>query len=353
MSTFSSPTSKKSLAILAMGLLAVIPISVIAARVEDDTTNSVADQLLEPPQDGEIWLLGNSIFKTGVDPEVLERTLGGPSVSFEYHGGHYTSLWYLIANNALPELEETPAMVVWGFRPAYGALPAFRQNVVNDTEKFLVPDDPVYERLAQGIAPPDLNPLDSLAEDVDDALRRTGIFSIRSTAADELSARSLRFGVQVADALGASGAGLVEREVINGDATLLDLLNEATTGGEIQLAEERIVDGVGDFVSGEPAAFVDSFVPVIADRLDALGLRQLIIIWPPRSVAEGTPPPEEQRFVADAVQGLADAGYPVLNLYDDRDIGLDLYASGDHFNPDGRAVITQRVADAILELGFD
>lgn len=348
----SQSTHRRSLLLLAVALVSVVPVSVMLRSVDDDATANAASLTAPPSADG-IWVLGNSIFKTGVDPGELEALIGGPPVDFEYHGGHYTSLWYLIAANALPGVEHRPDLVVWGFRPAYAALPAFRQNRVNSTELFLVEGDQTYESLAEGIDKPDRNALELVADDLYSWVSRSGAFRARDEATSALSGAGLRLGAAVAEAVGTDGGRMVREEVIDGDRTLLDLLNQVTTGGAVQLAEERVVDGVGDFVVGDPADFSGSFIPVIADELDGLGYDQLVIIWPPRAKALGLPEPDEDRFVADAVSGLESSGYEVLNLYDDaRFSGLDFYAEGDHFNSEGRSFITSLLAEELRSRGL-
>jgi hypothetical protein len=343
---------RRSVAILILGLLLVVPLNFLARALTDDGPDEIAGALLEPPQDEGIWIVGNSIFKTGVDPVALSGLLGSEPVDFEYHGGHYTSLWYLIAENALPTVAEKPSLLVWGFRPAYAALPAFRQNSVNDTELFLVDGDPVYEALAQGIDPVSQTPLDEVAVKLDEAVGRTGLYGYRAQGSAHLNNFGLDLGVAIADQLGASGADIVRREVLEGDAPLLDVLNNVVTGGAVQLAEERVVDGVGDFVTGDQATYDDSFVPITADRIAEQGVDQLVIIWPPRIVAESNPDPIQDQFVVDAVADLEARGITVLNLYNDPTIEIGYYASGDHFNPEGRDLVTARLADLLRSLGY-
>jgi len=345
-------TSRRSFAILAVGLILLIPVNFAAGAFNEEPTGSVADSLLAPPGEDGIWIVGNSIFRTAVDPVQLESTLTHQRIDFEYHGGHYTSLWYLIARNALPDVADRPSLLVWGFRPVYAALPAFRLNKVNDTEIFIVDGDPTYESLAEGISPPSNNGLDQLASEVDESVSATSLFGVRGRAAANLSSGSLDAGIALADRLGSVAADLVRREVVNGDATLLDVLNRVVTGGEVQLAEERVIDGVGDFIRGDPADYDNSFIPLIADQIASQDVPQLVVIWPPLSVAEERPDPAQDAFVADAIADLEDRGIPVLNLYADPRIGVELYADGDHFNPEGRDLITGILSDFLLDLGY-
>lgn len=352
--TIAPPTDhRRSLLVLLTSFVAVGVLSVMLGAFDEDATATSADQLLDPPAENGVWILGNSIFKTGVDPDGLELLLDGPPVRFEYHGGHYTSLWYLIATNALPEVTEQPDLVVWGFRPAFAALPAYRQNVVNSTELFLVEGDETYERLATGVAAPIRNPLDQIASTLDDQIAEIGIWQARDEAANWLADASLNLGVAMADIVGADAAAQVRSEVIEGDLSVLDLLNQVTTSGEIELAEERIIDGVGDFISGDTATYARSFIPVIAERIDELDLRQLVIIWPTRLRALGDPTDQDDAFVADAVADLEARGIEVLDLYNDqRFLGIGYFAEGDHFNVEGRDLVTAILAGELKARGL-
>lgn len=352
----ASSSSRRSLLVLLLAFVLLIPVNLVAGHLAEEPETPVeregsgADHLLAPPREGDIWVLGNSIFRTGIDFDRLREELVDVRVDFEYHGGHYTSLWYLIAAHALPHLKERPATVVWGFRPEYGALPAFRQNRVNDTELFLVDGDPVYERLGSGVERSG-NLLDGLAERLDERASRTGLYSLRDRAGAELGERSLQLGIELANRLGLDAGRLVEDEVVRGDATLADLLNRLVTGGEVELAEERVVDGVGDFVRGEQARFGDSFVPMTAQRLRQQGLEQLVVVWRPVHVAVGEPSSREDRYVEEALDWFETEGIPVLDFYDDSNITPGMFASGDHFNRRGRDYVTSVVLERLRSLG--
>ncbi|MEM9035814.1 MAG: hypothetical protein AAGD18_14560 [Actinomycetota bacterium] len=344
-----SPASRRSLSILLVAFLGLVAIEVGARLLADDEDDTVSERLLEPPAGDGVWVVGNSIFKTGVEPTSLADLIDR-DVAFEYHGGHYTSLWYLIAENALPQLDEQPDVIVWGFRPRYAELPAFRQNRPNSTEEFEVEGDRTYDELATGLEGPD-NPFDQLATDLDDQFLSTALASHRTDATTTVNDASLRASLEVLDVLGLGVADLLRTDVVDGDRSLLDVMNRIVTGGEVELAEERVVDGVGDFIEGEPTRFVDGFVPRTAEAIADSGADQLVVIWRPRNMAEGVPYEAEERFVADALEWFADRDIPVLDVYHDERLDISLYGEGDHFNPEGRALVTEIVAERLAELG--
>jgi hypothetical protein len=233
-----------------------------------ESTNGVAsneepvaltDRLAVQPVEGGVYLLGNSMFKTGVDLEAMQAGIPERDVRFNYYDGHYTSLWYLIAEAALGPSEERPELVVWGFRPRYAMIPAFRQNRPNSTDLFEFPD-PEYDRLTG----------DSFAD--------------------------------------------------------------------------------GDFVTGPTVGFTEGFIPLTVESFATSDLPQLVVIWRPVTVAQGTPDPDEEQFVAEAVAYLEARGIPYVDFFHDDRLGLTMFAKGDHFNADGMAQVTDILTERIREL---
>ena len=108
--------------------------------------HSEVDNLNLKPRADAVYVLGNSMFKTGIDFELLSNILPeGERTDFEYHNGYYSNLWYLILKKAIIPAKEHPKMIVWGFRPTYAIYPAFRQNKTGDIEKLYDGSDTYYE----------------------------------------------------------------------------------------------------------------------------------------------------------------------------------------------------------------
>ena len=314
---------------------------------EPATSVDFADRLTVQPSADGVYLLGNSMFKTGIDPDLLAEDMGSITpVDFEYHNGHYTNLWYLISRAALGQTPEQPRVVVWGFRPRFAAIPAFRQNTENATDLFSFEDE-LFDSLSTG---QDFsNPDTFSSENVKDELEeRSGIYSRREAARASLNDDSLEFGVDVLDWLGVGFADSLRTEVIDGDRSLADEIVRLVTDGEVVLTEELVIDDSGDFIMGPTVDFEGGFLPATAEAIDDAGLQQMVIIWRPILAAEETPPPEEDLFVADAIAWLEDNDIPYLDLYHDDRIGPALYGAGDHYNEDGRELITGIVADEIV-----
>ena len=253
-------TFSKPLRILMLAVLLVILVEFVTQGFSDDggSSGGKADLLTVQPEEDGIYLLGNSMFKTGIDVQLLDDSLPNDLVDFEYHNGHYTNLWYLIAKSALPEIKEVPSVIVWGYRPRYALDPAFRQNRLNATDLFAI-DDPIYNSLS------------------------------------------------------ASG------EITNG--------------------------GAGDFIAGPFKSFNDGYIPRTAEAISDLGIPQVVIIWRPVAAATGELSNAEINFVSDSLEYFSENSIPVLNLFNDEDIGIDFFASGDHYNAAGREYITLKLAN--------
>lgn len=82
------------------------------------------------------------------------------------------------------------------------------------------------------------------------------------------------------------------------------------------------------------APFVEGFTPLIAETL----------------AAAGEPIAVEERFVTDAVRALEDAGIPYVDLYHDSKLAREHFAAGDHYNMEGRGVVTDIVAETLVAL---
>jgi hypothetical protein len=298
-------------AIVVLALALVVVVDRVLADGSSGPATNFADRLFEQPREDGVYLLGNSMFKTGIDPALIADGLPTETpVDFEYHNGHYTNLWYLIAKSALGKTEADPRVVVWGFRPHFAADPAFRVNTLNDTDLFVF-DDPLYAGLSAGVdftTPPAFSSANVKLE----LAERSGLYGRRSAAGERVSSESL-----VAD-------------------------------GEVVLTEELVIDDEGDFIRGPRRAFDAGYAPATALAIADANLRQLVILWRPRIAAEGSPNPIDDLFIAEAIAWFDDHEIPYVDLYSDDRITIDYFASGDHYNEDGRREISEIVGQALL-----
>ncbi len=337
-----SIAKSKTIHILIGALVLVLgfDLAVNAAAGTDSVT--LTDRLVVQPVDDGVYLLGNSMFKTGVDVEAMQDGIPERDVRFNYYDGHYTSLWYLIAEGAMAPSVERPGIIVWGFRPRYAALPAFRQNRPNSTELFIF-EDLAYDRLTgESAVTPAIDAQSFLTE-------WSGTYGQRSETQDAISNTTERIGLDALDTVGLDIDALRDR-LIDGDSSIADEIVSAATGGVVKLTEEQVVDGVGDFITGPTLPFDDGFIPLTAQSFADSGYTQLVIIWRPVNVAEGNPDPAEDEFVDDAVAYFESRDIPYVDFYHDDRIGLSFFAKGDHYNSEGRAAITAILTDRIRSL---
>ena len=331
---------------LSVALLLGFDLSIKALTHEPNIRQDNSSLLQVQPRDGSVYLFGNSMFKTGVNVEYLNTLLGGIPADFEYHNGHYTNLWYLIAKSALGYTEETPAVVVWGFRPKMALDPAFRQNQANNTDLFAI-DDPNYNALKVGedFSDPDIFSADYVRQLLDN---NSGLHSNREDFQERIRSLSNQVGLEILDALSIDSVKNLKISLNEDGRSLADEIAQAVTGGAISLTEENVVDTSGDFIIGPQKEFSDGYIPLIAQTIQNLGIPQIVVIWRQVNVARGEPIDAENRFTEDALTFFSEEDIPVLNLYNNTSISEDLFASGDHYNESGRILITELLANTLL-----
>lgn len=175
------------------------------------------------------------------------------------------------------------------------------------------------------------------------------MFSQRDEFQETVSLTTERAGLEALDSLGRNISGLWDR-LIDGDSSIADEIVRAATAGEVQLTEEQVVDGVGDFITGPTMEFADGFIPLTAASFNDNGLAQVVIIWKPVIVANGNPDPDEARFVADAIRYFEENEISYIDFYHDDSIDASMFASGDHYNAEGRAKVTEILTEEIRRL---
>lgn len=326
-----------------VALLGVVLVELVVRRASVGT--DFVERLNTPPEDGAMFVVGNSMFQTGIDMDLLGRELGS-EVAFDYHNGHYSSLWYLISDLAVPQFDVEPDLVVWGFRPFYAADPAFRQNRPTDNDLF-EPGDLLYQRLTTVDDPPAQTFGARTAEELSD---RSALLAARDDIQERVSTYVADLGVDVLAAVRPGETEGFREEYAAGELTIADEFLREVTGGDVQRTEELVVDGVGDFVRGPQTGFGDGFIPETARRFDDEGLEQLVIIWRPVAAADGSEIPDQEEYVRDAIEWFEAQGIPYLDLFSDERISESFYASGDHYNQEGRLLITSIVADRVRAL---
>lgn len=346
----SSSTSNSKSRPWLLTVLAALGI-VVAVELALSATSPVEASALEKlnTQPGEdVFVFGNSMFQTGINfaplAEMSER-----SVAFDYHNGHYTSLWYLIADQALPLAEPSPNLVIWGFRPGFAADPAFRQNREIDNELF-EPGDDIYKELTIGSGEV-IDDSDLVGRLRETLLDSPGLGDRRDSAQGALARNATNLGVDVVGVVRSADTQDFRERLAAGETVVTDEILRIATDGEVSLAEERVVDTQGDFITGPRVDFNGSFLPHITERIADSAPEQLVIIWKPvHTVRDDLESAEDDVFVEDAIAYFEANGIPYLNLYDDDRITLDMFASGDHYNESGRNLVTSIVAQRISEL---
>ena len=303
------------------------------------------DALKVKPDADRIYLLGNSIFKTGFDAGLLEDHLGGAvGVDIEIHEGHYTSLWYLIVKNALIRADPPPRLIVWGFRPGPAQQPGYRLKRVCDIERFLGPADDEFHGMVAGANATETLPWRIWLGEHSNLYSRR--LEARTALFDSLQNKMLA-GLSI---VGGPAVALIESELESG-RSLSEVTRRRIEGARYRMAEETLVDSGKSFIGSAPAPFSQSFVPLIAEMIAEAGIPQLVLILKPASGPKGN---RELEFTRDAVRYFDRRGIPSLNFLEEQQIQLHHYASGDHYNEKGRQLMSRLLAQALMELAeFD
>lgn len=295
------------------------------------------------PQAGRVFFLGNSLFKTAFDFEAIGREAAlGYTPPFDAHVGHYTNLWYLYATAGFQDVK--PSLVVWGFRPTYANRPAFRKRQFGDLDLFRDHWDANYlAKTASGRR--------SLAERAEIRLGSLmSLYGQRTEARAGLTHAINRGLCSVARRMGRAPICSQLEGASNGRASVADLVQRFSSGGAIRFAEQQMVDAGEAFVTGDKVGFDRSFVPDIAARLTEKGIPQLVVMFKPVSYTTRPVPDEDREFVDDAVRYFALHDIPVLNLVDDPRVQRRHFAEGDHYNGEGRALMTALMSDKLREV---
>jgi PAS domain-containing protein len=344
----TATTNRRSWILLAAAALILVVAEIVVGLVRTEAQRPV-DELLAPPVEDGVWLVGNSMMETGVDRERVRAELG-VDVRIEDHGAHYSSLWCVIIRNALLQAEERPAAVVWGYRPRTAAIPPLRVGADDDADLFLDGDDDLYASLVGASAPGDWFGAE-LADVGADIVAEAALWESREDAQSWLDEQALRVAVEVLRAGGAGGtANLLERDVLDGDRSLADIAVWLTTDGRVEYANEQVDDLAGGWVKGEPQVFLDTFLPHIAQLLIDAGIPQIVVVHPQRDASSGVSVPSEEAFVAEANEWFEARGIPVVDGYNDPLIIETGFGGGDHLAVEGRAVLTEQLITTLKEL---
>ncbi len=298
------------------------------------------------PDDGSLYFLGNSMFGTGLDLELVRRTLPGETASFGYYDGHYSSMWYAAVRNSLIPSGIRPKVIVWGFRPTYAMLPAFRQNQKTALDALHDPADTIAVNLLAlaGPAPDTANSAPHTEGILGAIAGRSEILSRRSSvkdyAQDLLAKRT---------AVMFSADNDMAQAFADEDANLKisDVVTAFATKGAIRRADALVIDNGERFIRGEETSFKDSFIPHTAALLAGAGVPQLVVIFKPVSEFDGTTPAEAIAYYQEAVDYLKAENIPYVDFFSDNNLTEDLYAKGDHFTHAGMQYITTEIIAAL------
>lgn len=334
--------------------IAAVVLSVLAAAAPIERPRTF-QPLRGDPTTGSLYFIGNSMFGTGLDIDAVRDSLPHETASLGYYDGHYTSTWYAAFRNSLIPSGIRPKVVVWGFRPTYAVLPAFRQNAETELDLLHDPDDPVFRAILANAEAVD-NPanrsvvvprrkqsiLDWLSDAAPIVKRRSDFRRLYSDVAAHVVARAYAKTNDIAAQFSDPRSSL----------KISDIIVSFATGGTIRRADALVVDNGERFIQGREMPFDQSFVPLTAQLLMDAEIPQIVIIFKPVSVLDGKMPASAWTYYKDVIAYFERERIPYLDFVADPLLTRDLYAKGDHYTQEGMTYVTNRIVENLRAEGF-
>ncbi len=298
------------------------------------------------PSPDNIYAVGNSMFYTGIDFHLLNSLLPeNEHVDFEYHNGYYSNLWYLLFKTTIIPSKRYPKFVIWGFRPSYAKYPAFRQKKIGDIEKINTKDDPYYELKIsyQDIPVKDMSAKDKFQLWIE---KNSFIYGKRKKTRAKLTSVINKIAILALKPI-ISEARLkgIKKHFISKKLSVADFLIQKSSKKRFAMVEETVADQGKRFIKGRKVPFDESFIPDIASMLSSAEIPSLVLIFKPSKTV-----PEDIRFADDAEKFFISNKISYINFLNDDRITGDLYAKGDHYNTEGRKLITNIVSQKLIQL---
>lgn len=302
------------------------------------------------PTSGGIYFIGNSMFGTGLDIEALHEAFPNETATFGYYDGYYTSMWYEAFRNSLIPSQIRPKVVIWGFRPTYADLPAFRQNRETDLDRLYDANDTKFEAVLAVAGDESRNGrrttfnqrnrlsfFDWLGDAAPIVRRRGDLRDVISRRLAHFIAASFAETNETAERFADQHLGL----------KISDIIVSFSTNGRIQKADALVIDNGERFISGEEVDFDKSFSPLIAELLRSAKIPQLVIIFKPVSVLDGKMPEAAASYHRDAIAFFERENIPYVDFVSDPHLTRSFYAKGDHYTSEGMAYVTARIIESL------
>ena len=236
-------------------------------------------------------------------------------------------------------------MIVWGFRPTYAIYPAFRQNKTGDIEKLYDGSDTYYQAK---ISQQRLSKKEMFNLWLEN---HSFLYGKRMVIKDKITAFINHYGLYFLKSF-ISDIRMRELEdnFVSKRLSVSDFLLKQLSGGCFAMVEETVADRGDKFVKGKKVSFDESFIPDIASMISEAGIPQLVIIFKPVSHAENRLDPESLKFAEDSKKYFEANSISFINFLKDARIVSKFYAKGDHYNMQGRELISKTVGDKLVSM---
>ena len=329
---------------------------ILGFLISDERENEFS---LNPPADNQnFYVLGNSMFGTGFDLDTFREAFPEKKTEFGYYNGYYSSMWHLAVNVAMNE-KSAPKTIIWGFRPTYALMPAFRQNTETDEQVLARKAPEIHKNILARSGDPIYAELDAFAPNPS-VLNEVKLDEAKTVEPFELlGSKLIKLIILPFNAL--NGEQDLRETMINRVSRLLsykgaldenskaikpsDLLIQYVSNGQITTMDALVVDNGERFIKGNEMAFSESFIPPTLRAIEELGSKQIVIIFRPVSTFQEPLPKNTLQFYEDARTHLENNNIPYIDLMTTQSLTKSMYASGDHFTEEGRQLITKLIID--------
>jgi len=261
----------------------------------------------------EIVLLGNSLLLDSTDASIF-TTLSGRRTVIVGHGGAASAWWYLALKNVILEAPQKPRLVVVFLRDRDLTDPGFRVTgeYQHDIDEMATSHEPVLEELAyQG----------TMSTPTYLLYRHCSLYQQRLAIKQRLNARIRDKIVPVLTGRPGSADRAIQRMFRdqNLDPALLTMRQLA--------AESRQMSETGDFYGQLDRSFLPHMLRLAQDK----GVRIAVVrMKRRRDTTPNRELPALRTYVEDLESYLTQNQAPFIDLTQEAEITLDLYAAGDH-----------------------
>lgn len=299
------------------------------------------------PETGDVYFIGNSMFGTGLDMDKVRSSLPNEHSVLGYYDGCYSSMWYSAFRNSLVPSGVRPKVIVWGFRPTYAVLPAFRQNRETELDLLYDTDDYTFRSVLRGakdeVFGASTKPEETLADFSGFRKLLDRYFPVVLHRNDAKTKLLNGLAFWISSLYSKSNQSAEKFSKPNSGLKISDLIVAFSTSGRIQRADALVVDNGEHFITGSRVPFDQSFIPLTAKILKTAEIPQIVVIFKPVVALEGNMHKLVELYYKDAIEYFESNNINYVDFVSDPLLSREMYAKGDHYTQEGMSYVTNKI----------